>query len=108
MTMRACSLYQTANPNSEIIKKLPAETPVYLLDKMGEWYRVRTRDGREGYIEQKMIGGEEIIARTHEFRRSIEGAPAQAEGETKTKANFRLYPGRNHEIVEVAASWEEI
>ena len=63
MTIRACSSYQTANLNSEIIKKLPAETPIYLLDKLGEWYRVRTRDGREGYIEQKMIGGEEIIAR---------------------------------------------
>ncbi len=101
MTIRACSSYQTANLNSEIIKKLPAETPIYLLDKLGEWYRVRTRDGREGYIEQKMIGGEEIIARTHELRRSIEGTPPQAEGETKTKANFRLYAGRNHEIIEV-------
>jgi hypothetical protein len=101
MTIRACSMYQTANPNSEIMKKLPAETPIYLLDKLGEWYRVRTRDGREGYIEQKMVGGEEIIARTHELRRSIEGTPPQAEGETKTKANFRLYPGRNHEIIEV-------
>ena len=100
MTMRSCSLFQTANLNSEIIKKLPAETPVYLLDKVSEWYRVRTRDGREGYVEQKMIGGEEIIARTHELRRSIEGAPAQAEGETKTKANFRLYPGRNHQVIE--------
>jgi hypothetical protein len=101
MTMRACSLYQTANPNSEIMKKLPAETPVYLLDKLSEWYRVRTRDGREGYVEQKMVGGEEIIARTSELRRSIEGTPPQAEGETKTKANFRLYAGRNHEIIEV-------
>lgn len=100
MTMRACSLFQTANLNSEIIRKLPAETPVYLLDKVSEWYRVRTRDGREGYVEQKMIGGAEIIARTHELRRSIEGAPAQAEGETKTKAYFRLYPGRNHQVVE--------
>ena len=100
MTMRACPLFQTANLNSEIIKKLPAETPVYLLDKVSDWYRVRTRDGREGYVEQKMVGGEEVIARTHELRASIEGAPAQAEGETKTKANFRLYPGRNHEVVE--------
>jgi hypothetical protein len=100
MTMRACPLFQTANLNSEIIKKLPAETPVHLMDKVSEWYRVRTRDGREGYVEQKMIGGEEIIARTLELRRSIEGAPAQAEGETKTKANFRLYPGRNHQVVE--------
>ncbi len=101
ITIRTCSLFQTANLNSEAIKKLPAETPVHVLDKVGEWYRVRTRDGREGYLEQKMIGGEDIIARTHELRRSIEGVPPQAEGETKTKANFRLYPGRNYEIIEV-------
>jgi hypothetical protein len=100
MTMRACLLRQAANGNSEIIKKLPAETPVYLLHKVSEWYRVRTRDGREGYVEQQMIGGDEIIARTHELRRSIEGVPAQAEGVTKTKAYFRLYPGRNHKVVE--------
>ena len=100
MTMRGCSLFQAANLNSEIIKKLPAETPVYLLDKVSGWYRVRTRDGREGYVEQKMVGGEEVIARTLELRRSIEGASAKAEGETKTQANFRLYPGRNHPGVE--------
>ncbi len=101
MTIRSCSLYQTANPNSEVVRKLPAETPVHLIDKIGEWYRVRTRDGREGYLEQKVVGGEDIIRQTHELRRSIEGMPVQAEGVTKTKANFRLEPGRQHPIVEV-------
>jgi hypothetical protein len=100
ITIRACSLYQTANPNSPIIRELPAETPVYLLDKLGVWYRVRTRDGGEGYLEIKVIGGQEIIQKTHDLRRSIEGVPAQAEGITKMKANFRLEPGRQHEIVE--------
>jgi len=101
MTIRSCSLYHTANPNSEVIRKLPAETPLHLVDKVGEYYRVRTRDGREGYVEQKVIGGEDIIHRTHELRKSIEGMPAQAEGVTKTKANFRLSPGREHEVIEI-------
>ena len=57
ITTRTCPLYQTANPNSEVIRRLPAETPVRLLDKIGDWFRVRTRDGREGYLEQKMVGG---------------------------------------------------
>ncbi len=43
MTIRGCSLYQTANPNSEVTVKLPAETPVHLVDKVGEYYRTRTR-----------------------------------------------------------------
>jgi hypothetical protein len=101
MTIRSCSLYQTANPNSEVIRKLPAETPVHLIDKVGEWYRVRTRDGREGYLDQKVVGGEDIIRKTNELRRSIEGMPAQAEGITKSKANFRLEPGRSHPVVEI-------
>lgn len=101
ITIRSCSLYQTANPNSEVIRRLPAETPVYLVDKLGEWYRVRTRDGGEGYLEQKVIGGQEIIQKTHNLRRSIEGLPPQGEGITKTKANFRLEPGRQHEVIEV-------
>lgn len=101
MTMRPCSLYQTANPNSEVIRKLPAETPLHLIDKIGEYYRVRSRDGREGYVEQRVIGGEDLIQRTHDLRRSIEGMPPQAEGETKTKANFRLSPGRDQEVIEV-------
>jgi hypothetical protein len=101
MTIRTCSLYQTANPNSEVIRKLPAETPVHLIDKVGEWYRVRMRDGREGYLARKMVGGEEIIRKTQELRKSIEGVPPQAEGVIKTKANFRLRPGRRFPVVEV-------
>lgn len=100
MTIRTTSLYQTANPNSEVIRKLPAETPVHLIDKVGDMFRARTRDGREGYIEQRAVGGEDIIHRTQELRISIEGMPIQAEAVTKTKANFRLAPGRHHEIVE--------
>lgn len=101
ITMRPCALYQTANPNSEVIRKIPAETSVHLVDKVGEWFRVRMRDGREGYIEQKVVGGEDMILRTQELRRSIEGMPVQAEGITKTKANFRLRPGRENEVIEI-------
>ncbi|MGO9567726.1 MAG: hypothetical protein ACLP5H_09310 [Desulfomonilaceae bacterium] len=101
MTIRASSLYQTANPNSEVTVKLPAETPVHLVDKVGEYYRARTRDGREGYLDQKVVGGQEIILKTQELRRSIEGMPPQAEGIIHTKANFRLEPGRQYEIIEI-------
>jgi hypothetical protein len=101
ITIRPASLYQTANPNSEVIKKMPAETSVHLVDKIGEWYRVRTRDGREGYVETKVVGGEDIIQKTQDLRRSIEGIPPQAEGVTKTKANFRLDAGRQHEVIEI-------
>lgn len=101
ITIRTCSLYRSANLNSEVIRELPAEASVHLMDKVGEWYRVRTRDGREGYIEQKMIGGEEIIQQIQGLKRSIEGIPPQAEGVTKARANFRLQPGREHTVVEV-------
>jgi Bacterial SH3 domain len=101
ITIRTCSLYQTANLNSPIMRKLPAETPVFLKDKVGEWYRVRTRDGTEGYLEQKVIGGKEIIEKTRALRQSIEGIPVQAEAVLKTKANFRMDPGRQHEVIEV-------
>jgi hypothetical protein len=100
ITVRSCPLYQTANLNSEVLHKLPPETPVHLVDKVGEWYRVRTRDGREGYLDQKVVGGEELIAKTRELKKSIEGLPAQAEGVTKSKANFRLDPGRQYETIE--------
>lgn len=101
ITIRACSLRETANLNAPTIRKIPAETSVQLVNKIGEFYRVRMRDGREGYVEQKEIGGEEIIQKTQELRRSIEGMPVQAEGMTKNKANFRLQAGREHEIIEV-------
>ena len=48
-----------------------------------------------------MVGGEQIIVKTQELRKSIEGLPPQAEGITKTKANFRLDPGRRHKVIEV-------
>lgn len=101
ITLRPCSLYQTANENSPVLSKLPAETPVHLVDAVGEWYRVRTRDGREGYLKQKGVGGQDIIAKTNELRKSIEGVPPQAEGITKNRANFRLDPGRGHAVIEI-------
>ena len=48
-----------------------------------------------------MVAGQEIIQKTQELRRSIEGVPPQAEGITKNRANFRLDPGRRQEVIEV-------
>ena len=101
ITFRSCSLYRAANPNSEVLGKLPAETPVHLVGGVGEWYRVRTFDGQEGFLEQKVVGGQDIIVKTNELRKSIEGVPPQAEGITKNRANFRLDPGRGYEVIEV-------
>ncbi len=101
ISTRSCSLYQTANPNSEVIGRLPAETPLHLVDRIGEWYRVRTRDGREGYLNHKMVAGDEIILKTQQLRKSIEGMPVQAEGVIKNKANFRLSPGRHHQVLDL-------
>jgi SH3 domain-containing protein len=98
ITRRPCSLYQAANENSEVLGRLAAETPVRLLDQVGDWYGVRTRDGQEGYLIGKNVGGEEVMIKTQELRKSIEGMPIQAEGVTKNEANFRLEPGINHEI----------
>ncbi|MEW6352563.1 MAG: SH3 domain-containing protein [Thermodesulfobacteriota bacterium] len=100
ITVRECNLHQTANQNSEVVHKLPAETQIHLVDRIGEWYRARTRDGREGYLDHKVVGGEEVIAMTRELRKSIEGIPPQAEGVTKSKANFRFEPGRQYPVVE--------
>ncbi len=101
LTIRTCSMYITANENSEVIARLPPETPVRLINKIGDYFRVRTRDGREGYLKEKMVGGEEIILKTQELRKSIEGLIPQAEGITKSKANFRLEAGREHQVIEV-------
>ncbi len=100
LTIRTCSIYMTANPNSEVVRRLPPETPVRLINKIGDYYRVRTRDGREGYLEEKMVGGEKIILKTQQLRKSIEGLTPQAEGITKSIANFRLEPGREHQVIE--------
>ncbi|MFC1833977.1 SH3 domain-containing protein [Thermodesulfobacteriota bacterium] len=96
ITITACPLYRNANHNSEVLRKLRPETPVHLIDSTGKFYRLKTRDGREGYAERSAIGGEEIMRLTYELRRSIEGKPVQAEGMLTNKANFRLQPGRHH------------
>ena len=70
-------LYQTANPNSEVVRRLPAETPIDLLDKVGDWFRVRTRDHREGYVDERVVGGEDVIILTRKLRKSIEGMPVR-------------------------------
>ena len=101
VTIRSCSLYRAANPNSPVIRELPAEASVHLLGKVGDWFRVRTRDATEGFVKQEMVGGQDIIQRIQELKRSIESIPPQAEGITKARANFRLQPGREHKVVEV-------
>lgn len=101
LTIRTCPIYMTANENSEVIGRIPPETPVRLINKIGDYYRIRTRDGREGYLQEKNVGGEEIILKTQQLRKSIEGLSPQAEGITKSKANFRLEPGREYQVIEV-------
>ena len=101
ITVKTCPLYQAANHNSPVIRRLPAESTVHLVDRTGDWFRVRTRDGREGYLFNKLVAGEKIIRRTLELKRSIERLPVQAEGILKSKANFRLYPGRDHKTLDL-------
>lgn len=101
ITVRTSPFYQTANPNSQIIGKIPAETPVRLIDKIGSWYKARTRDGKEGYLNESVVAGQEIIEKIRALKRSIEGLPAQAEGVTKNKANFRLEPGRKPKVMDL-------
>jgi hypothetical protein len=101
ITLRATNVYQTANNNSAVIANPPAETHVNVLDKAGEYFRVRIPDGKEGYVDAKVVGGEDILQKTADLKRSIEGMPPQGEGVTKTKAYFRLEPGRNHQIIEI-------
>ncbi len=108
ITIRNTPLFQTANPNSDVLYKLPAESTVHLVDRIGEFYRVRTPDGKEGYIETKVVGGEDIVQLTQNLRNSIEGIPPQAEGVLKTNANFRLQPGRNHEVIEKLPAGKKI
>jgi hypothetical protein len=100
ITIRQTSLYQAANLNSEVLRKLPAEESLYLMDKIGEFYRGRARDGLEGFVQTTMIGGEDMIEKMKELRRSIESIPVQAEGVTKTRAYFRLEPGRQYDVLE--------
>ena len=100
ITIRPGQLHRNANPNSEIIRRLPAETPLRVTDQSGKWYRVQTRDGREGYLKVDLVGGEKIIRRTQELRQSIERIPVQAEGELILKARFRLWPDKHHKFTE--------
>ena len=101
VTRKSAQLYRSANPNSQIVWELPAETPVRVVDKNGAWYLVQSRDGREGYARTDVIGDEEIIRRLEALRRSIDGLPAQAEGVIKNKANFRLWPGKHHKPMDL-------
>jgi hypothetical protein len=101
ITTRRSPIYQTANPNSEILGHVPAETPVRLVDRIGDWYKARTRDGREGYLNASVVAGKEIIRQTRALKRSIEGMPVQAEGVIKNKANFRLEPGRKPKVMDL-------
>ncbi len=103
ITIRDCRLYSTANPNSQITRELMPETRLRLVDKVGDFYRTVVHDGTEGYVNRRCIGGQETIDRIHELRESIEGVPVQAVGVLKNKANFRLYAGRKHDVLETLA-----
>jgi len=50
---KRCSIVAEPDKNATLVKKVPGGMRLELLDEEGKWFRVKLRDGTEGWIQKK-------------------------------------------------------
>jgi SH3-like domain-containing protein len=66
-----------------------------VLERSRRFVRVRTRDGKEGWIEQRYLVGEDVFEQFRQLSDQNRNTPAQASGVTRNQTNLHLAPQRD-------------
>lgn len=70
---------------------------VQVLEKSKRFYRVRTAEGAEGWVEMRYLAGQDIFDGFQKLKQENESAPAQAHGLARADLNIHLTPSRDGE-----------
>jgi SH3-like domain-containing protein len=68
-----------------------------VLEKSKRFYRVRTDDGAEGWLELRYLVGQEVFDGFQKLKQDNEATPAQAHGAARADLNIHLTPNRDGE-----------
>jgi len=66
-----------------------------VLDRSRRFVRVRTHDGKEGWIEQRYLVSDDVFEQARQLSNANRGTPAQASGVTRNQTNLHLAPQRD-------------
>jgi hypothetical protein len=61
----------------------------------GEWSRVRTEDGKEGWVQSQYLTTRHIYEQFAQLAETHKADPPQAEGHVRALSNLRIDPGRD-------------
>jgi SH3-like domain-containing protein len=65
-----------------------------VLDREKRFVKVRTKEGAEGWIEQRYVISQQVFDNFQELTREHQNDPVQATGSTRNDTNIHIEPGR--------------
>jgi len=66
-----------------------------VLDREKRFVKVRTKDGTEGWIEQRYVISQQVFDNFQKLTREHQNDPLQATGSTRNDTNLHIEPGRD-------------
>src|SRR5579871_367011 len=68
-----------------------------VLEKSRRFVRVRTADGKEGWVEERYLVGQDVFDQMQKLADDNRNAPVMASGATENDTNIHIAPGRDSE-----------
>jgi N-acetylmuramoyl-L-alanine amidase len=99
------ALYESSSLNSDIKSILKMSSKVEILQQEGEWCKVKTQDGKTGWVEKYFITvrSEKYIVNNTENNVNIRTSPT-----TESKQVGQLIPGAKAKYIDTYHSWHII
>jgi len=89
------SMRMKNSATSRTLATLEPETHVDIMEKQGNWYRIRTEDNTQGWMEETTLLTETMSAKLQAMVSSALKQESQNTALLRDDANLRMDPGRN-------------
>ncbi len=95
VTVRALTVWSRVAQVKEPVTKLRNGEHVWILEQRDEWSRVRTEDGKEGWVQNDYLTSRHIYEQFVQLGQKHAADPPQAQGHVRALSNLRTEPGRD-------------
>ena len=105
---RNASLRMKNSSTSRTLRVLESGDKVDVLERHGNWYRVRFGEDVEGWMEESTVVTTATRNRIHDMVAASEHQTPQNTAVLREDANFRIEPGRNTAVIRKLASGTKV
>ena len=95
VTVRALTVWSRVAQVKEPVTKLRNGARVWIFEQREEWSRVRTEDGKEGWVQNEYLASRHIYEKFVQLGEKHAADPPQAQGHVRALSNLRTHPGRD-------------